>query len=706
MQPATDETVLGDFNDTTFTAYGVTSRFFREGDRFLVNTEGADGTLQDYEIAYTFGVHPLQQYLIAFPGGRYQALGIGWDSRPEDQGGQRWFHLYEGEHIPAHDELHWTGINQNWNFMCAECHSTNLRRNYDLANDRFATTWSEIDVSCEACHGPGSEHVAWAERAAAGASADDASNGLFVSLWDRRDVSWGFEAEAVTASRTPAPPAYRTEVETCAPCHSRRAPIGDGFDPGRPLLDGYRLSLLTEPLYHADGQIKDEVYVYGSFLQGRMYRAGVTCSDCHDPHSLELRADGNAVCTQCHLPAHFDTPAHHFHEPGSPGAACVACHAPETTYMVVDPRRDHSFRVPRPDLSVTLGVPNACTGCHANRLVAWAAAQVDEWYGRDRPQTPHYAEALAAGRSGAPGAAQRLGALVQDPAQPAIARATAVEILGRTPDRASLALVLDGLNSESALIRLAAVDSLESLHPRDRLRIAFPLLDDPVRAVRLAAARVLAPVPPDALPPPQGRVLADTFEAYVRSGRATADRPESLMTLGNFSMQRGDVAEAERLLRTAIDRHPSFAPAYVNLADVYRATGRDDEGEKLLERGLEVVPDDAALAHALGLLHVRQQRYPDAQQRLARAAALAPDNPRYGYVHALALQQAGKAGEARDVLTRTLARHPNDRDILYALATHSLETGDSENAARYVERLLELSPGDSRVQNLLGGRER
>jgi hypothetical protein len=231
MQPATAETVLGDFDDATFTAYGVTSRFFTAGRAAsLVTTEGPDGALHDYEIAYTFGVAPLQQYLIAFPGGRYQVLGIGWDSRPGDQGGQRWFHLYEGEHIPAHDELHWTGINQNWNFMCAECHSTNLRRGYDLGNDRYETTWSEIDVACEACHGPGSAHVAWAERGDDGTAAGDETKGLVVSLRDRRDVAWAFEEGAVTASRSPAPSAFRTEVETCAPCHSRRAPIGDGFE--------------------------------------------------------------------------------------------------------------------------------------------------------------------------------------------------------------------------------------------------------------------------------------------------------------------------------------------------------------------------------------------------------------------------------------------------------------------------------------------
>ena len=419
MQEATAATVLGDFTGATFTKDGVTSRFYREGDDFFVETDGPDGVLRAYRVDYTFGAYPLQQYLIAFPRGRWQALGIAWDARPAAEGGQRWFHLYPDEQIPHGDELHWTGANQNWNWMCADCHATGLRRGYDLATDTYRTTWVALNVACEACHGPGAAHVAWA-KAGAAAPADPAK-GLAVPLRDRGHGLWRFAEGARIAQRT-EPSETRTEIEVCAPCHARRSPLGDGRAIGAPLLDFHRLQLLDPGAYHADGQIDGEVFEYGSFLQSRMHRAGVTCSDCHDPHSLRLRAEGNAVCAQCHQSEAFDTAAHHFHAPGEPGSRCVDCHMPAKTYMVVDPRHDHAFKIPRPDLAGTTGAPDACTGCHVGSDPAWAAERIAEWYGPDRRREPIFGEALGALRAGAPDARTRLLALADDGDQPGIAR--------------------------------------------------------------------------------------------------------------------------------------------------------------------------------------------------------------------------------------------------------------------------------------------
>ena len=429
MQHATDSTVHGNFNNVHFVHGDVTTTFTREDGKFMVQTDGPDGALQDYEAKFTFGVSPLEQYLLELPGGRLQAFTTAWDPRPRADGGQRWFDLHPDETIKAGDPLHWTGLQQNWNFECAECHSTNLRRNYDPVRGAYKTSYSEINVSCESCHGPGSLHVAWARRLA-GWQALEATKGLAVSLDERRNVSWTLDPTTGNSARS-APRRTTREIETCAHCHSRRGPIWADVPPGAPIGDGYRVALLDDNLYFPDGQIRDEVYEYGSFLQSRMFHAGVTCSDCHEPHSLKLRAPGNGVCDQCHAPEKYDVAAHHRHAPDSIGAQCVSCHMPTRTYMVVDPRRDHSMRIPRPDLSVSLGTPNACNGCHADKSPQWAADQVKSWHGALDPGFQRFAEALQAGTVGAPGAREQLLVLANDDSNPGIARASAVSRLDR-----------------------------------------------------------------------------------------------------------------------------------------------------------------------------------------------------------------------------------------------------------------------------------
>jgi hypothetical protein len=366
MEPATPETVIGDFDNATFDYFGTVSSFYREGNGFFVRTGGPDGEMTDYPIAYTFGVTPLQQYLIEFPDGRLQALGIAWDNRPVDDGGQRWYHLYPDEHIAYDDPLHWTGSYQNWNHMCAECHSTNLRKNYRVADDRFETSWTDIDVSCEACHGPGSEHVRLTRTLEEGEEYPaEFLNSVTVRLRASDLGIWTIDPETGNARRDTL--LSEPFVEVCAPCHSRRSSLSQHIIAGRPFLDTHRPALLDEGLYHPDGQILDEVYVYGSFVQSKMYAAGVTCGNCHDSHGLQLLVEGNALCAQCHLASKFDSPEHHFHKPDSTGALCISCHMPTNTYMGVDARRDHSMRIPRPDLTVQTGAPNACNACHADK---------------------------------------------------------------------------------------------------------------------------------------------------------------------------------------------------------------------------------------------------------------------------------------------------------------------------------------------------
>ncbi|MDD5632215.1 MAG: multiheme c-type cytochrome, partial [Methylococcales bacterium] len=425
MQEANSQTMLGDFDSAKFKHDNVESTFFKRDGKFMVRTNGPDGQLTDYPIAYTFGVKPLQQYLIEFPGGRYQALSIAWDSRPETEGGQRWFHLYPKEKMDHTDQLHWTGRYQNWNMECAECHSTNLKKGYDAATDSYKTTFSEINVACESCHGPASQHVKWAKQAQPPYSKDD--KGLAVKLHSDWQGAWKQVEGNVTAHRDQH--AGDGLMDTCWTCHARRSTLVEGGLPGLPLEDTHHPSLLTQPAYYADGQQRDEDYTWGSFRQSKMFQNGVTCMDCHEPHSLKLRAEGNALCTRCHKAAEFDTEQHHFHKQDSKGAKCMDCHAPEQNYMVIDGRHDHSFRLPRPDLSSSLKSPNACTQCHEKRKPEWAAATLDKWYGKTWRNRPHYGTVLQAGATQGIKTLPALLELAQDSTSPGIVRATALTLV-------------------------------------------------------------------------------------------------------------------------------------------------------------------------------------------------------------------------------------------------------------------------------------
>lgn len=700
MQEASERTVLGDFSNVSFTYNGVTSKFYRRDGKFFVRTDGPDGKLHDYRIQYTFGVDPLQQYLIAFPDGRLQALGIAWDARPKGESGQRWFHLYPNDSIDHRDELHWTGAQQTWNFMCAECHSTNTRRNYNLENNSYDASWSEIDVSCEACHGPGGNHLRWAKQEGDWRRSTD-NKGLAVALTERQGVRWVMDKNSGNA-RHSQPRSTSIEIEMCARCHSRRASIWGEYRHGRPLLDSHLPQLLTEDMYFADGQIQDEVYVYGSFLQSKMYQAGVTCSDCHEPHTLKLRAPGNGVCFQCHAATKYDSPGHHRHKLDSKGAQCVECHMPERTYMVVDPRRDHSLRVPRPDLSATLHTPNACSQCHADKDAKWAAAHVEEWYGHAARDSIHYGEILQAARAGSSGVEQMLIQLAKDQNAPAIARATALYELGPYLSRQSIAAVVQGLQDGDPLVRRAALLTLERVAPQARVQFAVQLLNDPVRGVRIEAARLLAPLPLDSLTADQRAALESATKEYIRAQQSNADRPESYLNLGLLYLARRDFSESESAYEAALKIDPRFVPAYVNLADLYRIQGKNARGAALLRDALVQMPNNAELHSALGLALVRQQQTPAAVDHMRRAAELAPTAARYTYLYAVALNSTGKTQQALAALSKAHQQHPNDRDILYALVTFNRDTGNVEESRRYARKLAVLMPDDPVIRALAG----
>jgi predicted CXXCH cytochrome family protein len=635
---------------------------------------------------YTFGVYPLQQFLVPYRGGRLQAWPQAWDARPAAQGGQRWLDLQAGDPAQPGEARHWTGRDQNWNYMCADCHSTNLRRNYDAARDSYASSWSDLAVGCEACHGPGSRHLAWAQNR------QGADKGLSVVLDERRGMAWAHGANGEPARSTPL--ATHREVETCAACHSRRRPLGDDPTPTGHLLDRYEPVLLDPGLYYPDGQQQGEVYIYGSFLQSRMYAAGVSCSDCHEPHGGKLRAQGNALCTQCHEAARYDATAHHLHKAGSAGAQCVECHMPARTYMQIDPRRDHSLRVPRPDLSVRLGVPNACNGCHADKDAQWAADVIEKAHGPQRKGYQHYAETLDGARRGAPGAHGGLLALAADRDSPGIARATAVAALGAYPDARSYTALRAAAADTDPLLRDAALEAVLSFPLQQRAALALPLAGDALHAVRIKAGHALAAVPDTLLDAAQRAVRERAYAEFRASELASAERPEAHLNLGSVAAARGELDEARAQYRAALKLDPRFVPAWTNLAELERAASGEAQSGAVLQEALRAAPDDPALLHLDGLRQVRLHRLPQALELLRRAAAGAPDNARYAYVYAVALHSAGQDAPALAELERALHTAPYSAELLGAAAAYAREAGRAGPAADFARRLVELGQPD------------
>ncbi|MEW6463877.1 MAG: tetratricopeptide repeat protein [Pseudomonadota bacterium] len=694
MRKAEPSSVLGDFADTSFTDAGVETRFFRRAGQYFVHTEGEDGKPADFQILYTFGHRPLQQYLVAFPGGRLQALTVAWDSRPASAGGQRWFSLYPGQRFAPGDALHWTGRYQNWNAMCADCHSTQLEKGYDSQSDSFSTTWHEQNVGCQSCHGPAQAHVEWAQGAKSDAARESAT-------------AMGLSVDFSTLGGAGL-------IEQCAYCHSRRQGLGVAQQPGHPSLDAVLPATLRPDLYHPDGQIMGEVYVYGSYTQSKMYAAGVTCTDCHDPHSTQVRLEGNGVCLQCHneqppttrFPSlqakNYDSPEHHHHAQASSGSQCVNCHMPETTYMVVDPRRDHSIRIPRPDLAQATGSPDACTACHQDRNADWAVQSIDSWF--DHPHRPaHYAQTFHALRTGQGDAVALLAQLIDDLGKPAIVRASAADQLADF-GQAALPTLSKALADDSALVRAYAVGGFVALPPVQRVAHLLPLLDDPQRAVRDETLRALADIPLIALPAERREAFEAQLQDYEQRLHGEADLPGNRLNLAVFLERRGRKLEAMEQYRQALRMDPHFSPARVNLATLASQTLYMDEAEKVLRDGVALngmpASDRGNLAYMLALLLVERGQPAEAATFMAEAAEAAPENARIRYNQGLLLLQMGKPDAAQQALESGLSRAPDDADLLYALIYLHGVSGRRELAAQYWQRLKRASPNDPRLEPL------
>jgi len=676
MDTVSRSSVLGDFDNSSFVYFGDTSLFYKKNNHYFVSTKDSTGLRREFQVSYTFGWRPLQQYLVKFTDGRIQALPFCWDTRPKEKGGQRWFHLYGKENISNKDELFWTGISQNWNYMCADCHTTDFKTNFNVKANIFTSTWKIANVSCESCHGPASNHIEWTKDKAA-----EAYKGFAISLASKK-MNW--KMDSVKQIAMPESIVMNdTLVETCARCHARATRFSDHYVHGQSLLQTHIPAGIENVNYFLDGQIREEDYEYGSFLQSKMYASGITCINCHDAHSMKVKQTGNALCTSCHAPAKFDGPQHSFHGLTSTGNQCVNCHMPVTTYMVIDDRRDHSIRIPRPDLSLSDNSPNACNQCHSNKTVKWATDNFVKWYGHMQDtsswiQLKHYIAGL--NKKSEPA----LFALLSDKKYPAIIRGSAMEEYGMVTSSRIFSKLVDELNSDDPLIRLNAIKGLNNYPQQDIVSKLSPLLADKIVAVRMEAMNTISPSYNLLLAEDQ-QLFKKVMTEYIRVQERMSHRPEGFYNRAILYQATGDIINAEQLYKTGIRRFPSFGPAYSNLADLYHDQNKDTEARIILNNGLSVLPNNAQLHYALGLWFVRNNENKQGIDELKTAADLAPGDAQMIYGYSIALFSGNQKKEAIAFLEKFVALHSNNAMILDLLISMNRDINKNEKATQYSE---------------------
>lgn len=681
MAKADSTTVLGDFNNTTYTdPYNkITSTFYTKDGAYFVETEGPDGILAEFKITHTFGFYPLQQYLIPFPSGKLQCLNIAWNIEKKS-----WYRLPPYDVTGPNDWLHWTRGSQTWNAMCAECHSTTLEKKFDIESESYDTKWFEISVGCEACHGPSSQHIAWAEQLPLG----------------RKKVK-NFALTVATSNVD-----SDSQINTCAPCHSRRFQLNDNSHNQTPLLDKLVPSLLEAGLYHPDGQILDEVYVWGSFTQSKMYQNGVRCSDCHDPHTTKRLLQGNDLCTQCHRKEDFDSTTHHFHKKeyeGKPseGYLCVKCHMPGQYYMGADYRPDHSLRIPRPDISKKLNTPNGCSaiGCHDAKPIDWVIEKYTLWYGLETK--PHYGTIIAAGRAQSPKAEPQLIRLAADALYPTIVRATALSLLRAYPSEASRNSFVKALNAGEDLLRYTAIHNLPSLPPETVVKMVAPKLYDPVKAVRIEAAVTLASFPEHMLRGDDKATFTQALAEYRKAMEYNSDFAPQRYNLGNLSLALGEPEKAISYYQQAIQIDEFFFPAKVNLAMQYNAVGNNKDAEPLLREVVKQDPSQYQVAYSLGLLLAEMQQFEESVIYLGMAADGMPRHARARYNHALALLKLKQWQQGASALEKSVFIEPANQEYYLTLLNLYSRFNKLSEAHRLTQAILKIVPDHNAANDFM-----
>lgn len=609
---------------------GVTYDLKAEGDSFVISQQEVPDTMpegHDAPIAGVIGETPLVQYLVPTGKGRLQTQALTWDPHNKE-----WFNVFEDENRRPTEWGHWSQQGMNWNTNCAFCHMTHFEKNYSMETDEYKSTWLLQTVSCVQCHSGMKEHV------------EAAKEGNYVAATTQADL--------------------QLSMQNCATCHARREEITqNGFHAGEKFFDHYRLTLPDAPgAYFADGQALEEDYVYASFMMSRMGHKGVTCMDCHNPHSGEpiLDVPSNALCMRCHGTGLnesilIDPIKHSRHAPGSTGNQCISCHMPERTYMVRDPRRDHGFTSPDPRLTIDHGVPNTCNTCHDDQTPEWALKHVDEWYG-DTDRRKHVqkrAKALTDAHAGSPEALKQIEALYQEE-ENVYWKTTWMRLMApNVQDQHVFAFAQEGLKHESPMLREASLTAMTQR--QDQLATVQAALNDESRLVRNRAAEALLPqFNPDQL----------AFQEWQEYAEMNADRPGGALRRAELALVQGDFSLAKKLVRQAVSFDKENPYLYYDAAILLSRAGDINGALNLLRDARAIDNSIGLLAYSQGLLLAEQGDYNGAQNAFVEAVGLDPDQARWWYNLAMIYAYLGDPQKAMGCISRAIELEPANTDFL------------------------------------------
>jgi tetratricopeptide (TPR) repeat protein len=644
----------------------------KEGKHEVVSL-GFENKQQPYEVERVIGNDPLRQYLVKAFGGRLQTLEASYDPHKNE-----WFNVYGNEDRKPGEWGHWTGRGMTWNTMCASCHNTRLRKNYDEPTDSFHTKMAEMTVSCEACHGPMKAHAGW-----------------------RKQYPNSREVDPTITKNTP-----KQTLDSCGACHARRSELTGDFKPGDDFFDHHALAIVDESnLFHADGQIRDEDYELSSFLSSKMHSAGVSCSDCHNPHTGKTILPGNDLCMRCHTaptPAFPKAPAinlaaHTFHQPQSTGSQCINCHMPQTVYMQRHSRHDHGFTIPDPLLTKQIGVPNACNRCHTDKDTDWSLTATEKWYGAKMERSTRYgALTIASARNGDPASRDGLMKLIQSETESGYWKASAVRLMDPfMTDRTVFPTVMGLAANTDPLVRASVARAMEPLlavnSPSARATVQ-QLLGDPVRSVRLAAAWSLRSSLDEASP--VGKELQQMLSL-------NADQPSGQLQQGAYYFARNDAANALLHYEKAAQWDPNSAPIRHELAVAYSTTGKLKEALHELEEAVRLEPNTAEYHFKLSLAYNEAGDAEATIRSLEQTVKLEPLYARAWYNLGLARNAKGDTAGAIDALKRGEQANPNDASIPYARATIHARLKQLEEARDAAIKAVQIQPDNQDAMQLL-----